>query len=96
MQSKTDIDVAPVGPRTVAQKGKKPVTSERQDLPHISIADIRPQDVRVFLRIQPDGNFSARWQLTAQDKVQGPEYLGRYSYLLRDTARRPTSGLTLV
>ncbi|GFF58627.1 hypothetical protein IFM51744_09627 [Aspergillus udagawae] len=76
MTSKADIDIAPVVPRTVAQKGKKPVTSERQDLPHISIADIRPQDVRAFLRIQPDGNFSARWQLTAQDKVQGPEYLG--------------------
>jgi hypothetical protein len=79
MQTKADIAIAPVVPRTVAQKGKKPVTSERQDLPHISIADIRPQDVRVFLRIQPDGNFSARWQLTAQDKVQGPEYLGRFS-----------------
>ncbi|GFF53289.1 hypothetical protein IFM46972_09744 [Aspergillus udagawae] len=76
MQSKVDINIAPVVPRTVAQKGKKPVTSERQDLPHISIADIRPQDVRAFLRIQPDGNFSARWQLTAQNKVQGPEYLG--------------------
>jgi hypothetical protein len=26
--------------------------------------------------------------LTAQDKIQGPEYLGRYTYLPLDTGRR--------
>ncbi|GIJ86921.1 hypothetical protein Asppvi_005819 [Aspergillus pseudoviridinutans] len=76
MQSKADNDEEPGVSRTVARQGKKPVTSERRDLPHICIADIKPQDVRGFLRLQPDCNFNSCWQLTAQDKLQAPEYLG--------------------
>ncbi|KAF7157755.1 hypothetical protein CNMCM6106_003738 [Aspergillus hiratsukae] len=76
MQSKAGVDEVPVASRTDVQQGKEPVNAEKHDLPHISIADIRPQDVRGFLRLQPDLNFSSCWQLTAEDKIQGPEHLG--------------------
>ncbi|GFF55194.1 hypothetical protein IFM58399_10009 [Aspergillus lentulus] len=76
MRGKADIAEVPVVSRTVAQQGKRPATSENNDLPHITIADIQPQDVRRFLRLQPDPDPSSCWQLTAQDKIQGPEYLG--------------------
>ncbi|KAH2342154.1 hypothetical protein KXV29_002934 [Aspergillus fumigatus] len=62
--------------RTVAQQGKRPAASENTDLPHITIADIQPQNVRRFLRLQPDPDPGSCWQLTAQDKIQGPEHLG--------------------
>ncbi|KAF4151750.1 hypothetical protein CNMCM6936_001752 [Aspergillus lentulus] len=76
MRSKADIAEVPVVSRAVAQQGKRPATSENNGLPHITIADIQPRDVRRFLRLQPDPDFSSCWQLTAQDKIQGPEYLG--------------------
>ncbi|KAH2783378.1 hypothetical protein KXW19_005756 [Aspergillus fumigatus] len=62
--------------RTVAQQGKRPAASENTDLPHITIADIQPQNVRRFLRLQPDPDPGSCWQLTVQDKIQGPEHLG--------------------
>jgi hypothetical protein len=89
MRSKADIVEVPVVSRTGAQQGKRPATSENDDLPHITIADIQPQDVRRFLRLQPDPDPSSCWQLTAQDKIQGPEYLGRHKYLPLDTRRMP-------
>lgn len=88
MRSKADIAEVPVVSRAVAQQGKRPATSENNNLPHITIADIQPQDIRRFLRLQPDPDPSSCWQLTAQDKIQGPEYLGRYTYLPLDTRRR--------
>ncbi|PKX91342.1 uncharacterized protein P174DRAFT_461936 [Aspergillus novofumigatus IBT 16806] len=71
MRSKADIAEVPVVSRTGGQQGKRPATSKNNDLPHITIADIHPQD--------PDPDPSSCWQLTAQDKIQGPEYLGRDS-----------------
>ncbi|EDP53373.1 hypothetical protein AFUB_045490 [Aspergillus fumigatus A1163] len=77
MRSKAAIAEVPVVSRTVAQQGKRPAASENTDLPHITIADIQPQNVRRFLRLQPDPDPGSCWQLTAQDKIQGPEHLGR-------------------
>lgn len=88
MRSKAAIAEVPVVSRTVAQQGKRPAASENTDLPHITIADIQPQNVRRFLRLQPDPDPGSCWQLTAQDKIQGPEHLGRYTYPLLDTRRR--------
>ncbi|KAH1749013.1 hypothetical protein KXV22_003399 [Aspergillus fumigatus] len=76
MRSKAAIAEVPVVSRTVAQQGKRPAASENTDLPHITIADIQPQNVRRFLRLQPDPDPGSCWQLTAQDKIQGPEHLG--------------------
>lgn len=88
MRSKAAIAEVPVVSRTVAQQGKRPAASENTDLPHITIADIQPQNVRRFLRLQPDPDPGSCWQLTVQDKIQGPEHLGRYTYPLLDTRRR--------
>jgi hypothetical protein len=94
MQCKAGVDKVPADSRTAVQQGKEPVNAEKHDLLPISIAEIKPQDVREFLRLQPDLNSSSCWQLTAEDKVQGPEHLGRHLYLYWIHSQMP--GLTLV
>lgn len=98
MQSKAGVDEVPVVSRTDVQRGKEPVNSYKHDLLRISIADIKPQDVRGFLRLQPDLNFSSCWQLTAEDKIQGPEHLGRQPYLILDilTEARADASIGLI
>ncbi|KAJ8195537.1 hypothetical protein LV164_002383 [Aspergillus fumigatus] len=76
MEDECWMPLAAMLSRTVAQQGKRPAASENTDLPHITIADIQPQNVRRFLRLQPDPDPGSCWQLTAQDKIQGPEHLG--------------------